>query len=85
MTTTSRDMAHQVHTALQEYADGYNIPAIVRDLIRDHGPVDVGTIPSGPFWSTVARWAACDCGRAHAAAEWSCESSGADLVLGIRA
>jgi len=85
MTTTDHDMRVQVTTALQEFADAYDIEGIVRDLIRDHGRVDVGTIPSGPFWATVARWAACECGRAHAAAEWACEASGADLVLGVRA
>ena len=81
---TSASMHQQVETALQEHADNFDIPGIVADLIAHHGRVDVGTIDPGPFWAAVARWAACDCGRAHAAAEWACESSGADLVLGRR-
>ena len=82
---TDADMRHQVTQALQDHADNYEIPSIVRDLIADHGRVDVGSIGPGPFWSTVQRWAYCECGKEHAAAEWACESSGADLLLGVRA
>lgn len=56
MTTVSdRDMARQIDLALADYASGFDIEAIVRDLIDRFGRVHVSEVPSGVFWDIVAK------------------------------
>ncbi len=50
---TDREMHRQVTEALADHADDFDVEGIVAALIRWYGRVDVGSIPSGPFWSTV--------------------------------
>lgn len=38
---------------LADTVDHFDVHGIVADLIAWYGRVDVGSIPEGPFWSTV--------------------------------
>lgn len=54
-TTTDQDMYHQVDLALTDHASGFDIEAIVRDLINRFGRVPISEIPNDVFWDIVAK------------------------------
>lgn len=54
-TITARNMWDQVYEALGDENPNFDITAIVDDLQREFGTVDVNLIPSEPFWEIVSR------------------------------
>lgn len=54
---TSRDLTDQV-TRATDAADGtYDVPAIVAEIIEQHGAVDIETLDTGEFWAVVGKHA----------------------------
>lgn len=74
-TITSRDMQRQVREALQDHAHEFDVEGAVAELIAWYGRVDVGTIPSGPFWSTIYAHSRDPRGAIHAVNEWLTEGT----------
>lgn len=55
--TTDSDMRNQVCETLGAESADFDVTAIVDDIQRAYGTVDVGTIPSDAFWTIVERHA----------------------------
>lgn len=49
------DIAYQISTTLDDYADDYNIDAIVDEIEKRHGLVDIDSIDSTEYWEIVER------------------------------
>lgn len=52
---TDHDMRDQIHEALGEEDANFNITAIVDEIQRTYGTVDIDTIPASEFWPLVDR------------------------------
>jgi hypothetical protein len=57
MIFTSRDLRDQIITATDASDGNYDIDAIVEDIIEQHGAVDVDTLDTDDFWTTVGKHA----------------------------
>lgn len=57
MTFTSRDLRDQIATATDASDGEYDVDAIVQEIIKRHGAVDVDTLDSGEFWTIVGKHA----------------------------
>lgn len=52
---TDRDMRNQIHEALGDEDACFDITAIVDEIQRTHGTVDIDTVPAAEFWAIVNR------------------------------
>lgn len=57
MTFTSRDLTDQVTHATNASDGTYDVPAIVADIIDQHGAVDIDTLDHDEFWTIVGNHA----------------------------